>query len=155
MWPTTIKYTEVIMWNARYFRPILNKSGFSWQIFLKVFNIKCYENTSSGSRVDICGQTDMTKIIGVLGTIWTRPKFYSYTSGNTLLLHYEHKPINFDYFDLWHPRCVSNHSTFTHRLPPITTHQHSPYTIVPSVHRTDRVHLHLGAQTHPNFGHTC
>ena len=34
---------------------------------MNVSNIKFYENTSSGSRVDTGGQTDTTKIIGVLG----------------------------------------------------------------------------------------
>jgi hypothetical protein len=39
------------------------KFEFSEQIFEKVSYIKFYKNLSSGSRVDPCGQTDMTKLI--------------------------------------------------------------------------------------------
>jgi len=60
---------------------------------MKVSYTKFYENTSSGSRVDTCGQTDTTKLIGVFATIWTRLKCYSYTSWNTLRLHYKHRLI--------------------------------------------------------------
>jgi hypothetical protein len=50
--------------SAWYFCPILNKFGFSWQIFVKLPNIKFHKNPSSGSRTDACGQMDMTKVVG-------------------------------------------------------------------------------------------
>jgi hypothetical protein len=46
------------MYSARYFCPILSKFVFSRQIFVKVPNIKFYENLFSRSRADTCGQTD-------------------------------------------------------------------------------------------------
>ena len=39
------------------------KSVFSAQIFEKVLNIKYHQNPSSGSRVVLCGQMDMAKLI--------------------------------------------------------------------------------------------
>ena len=57
--------------NETYFGPhvkcpifsILSIFGSSRQIFVKVFNIKCYENPSSGSRADTYGRTDVMKLV--------------------------------------------------------------------------------------------
>jgi hypothetical protein len=44
------KHIEGFMLSAQYFCPILTKSGVSWQIFIKVANIKFYKNPSSRSH---------------------------------------------------------------------------------------------------------
>jgi len=62
--------THVFMYTVRYYWHILIKLEFSRQIFEKYSNVKYHENTSSGSRVVLCGrvnrQTDrqagMTKL---------------------------------------------------------------------------------------------
>jgi len=41
-----------------YFCPILTKNGIARHIFKKVSSIKFHENSSSGSHVGTCGQTD-------------------------------------------------------------------------------------------------
>jgi len=46
------------MYSARYFCTILTKFGIPRQIFIKILNVKCYGNPSSGSRTDTCEQTD-------------------------------------------------------------------------------------------------
>ena len=43
--------------------PILTKLEFSLHIFEKSSNIKFHKNPSSGSRVVLCGRTDMTLIV--------------------------------------------------------------------------------------------
>jgi hypothetical protein len=52
------KCTQVFMWSARYFCPVLMKLEFSRQIFEKYSNMKFHENPSSGSRVVPCGRAD-------------------------------------------------------------------------------------------------
>jgi len=51
------------MRSTRYSFHILMKLVFSRQIFEIYSNIKFHENSSSGSRVVLFGQTDMTKLI--------------------------------------------------------------------------------------------
>jgi hypothetical protein len=58
LWPITKEHTSTFMYSARYFCSILNKSGFSRQVFTKVPNMKSHINPPSASRADICGQTD-------------------------------------------------------------------------------------------------
>lgn len=55
---STIKYTELFLYNVRYFCPILTKFRVSRQIFVKVSNTKVHSNQSNGSRNNTCGQTD-------------------------------------------------------------------------------------------------
>lgn len=43
------------------FVKLLTKFGVSWQIFVKVLNIKLHENLSTGSRADTCKQTARRK----------------------------------------------------------------------------------------------
>jgi len=38
--------------------PIFSKFRFSWQIFVKVPNVKFKGDSASGSRADTCGRTD-------------------------------------------------------------------------------------------------
>jgi len=47
------------MYSTLYYRPILKKLEFSLHIFEKSPNIQFHENPSSGSRVVLCGRTDM------------------------------------------------------------------------------------------------
>ena len=54
------------MQSFRYFCPFVIKFGFFRWIFIEIANIKCHGNPSSGSRADICGRTDMTKVIGAI-----------------------------------------------------------------------------------------
>jgi len=51
------------MQSTRYYFPILMKLEFSRQVFEKYSNIKFHENPFSGSRVVLCGQTDMKKLV--------------------------------------------------------------------------------------------
>ena len=51
-------HANVFMQSPRHFSPILTKSGFSRQIFIKVSNIKFHENQSSGCWLDTSRQTD-------------------------------------------------------------------------------------------------
>jgi hypothetical protein len=52
---------------------------FSWEIFVKVSNIKFRENPASGSHTvtggHIDGRTDMTKLIGLFVTMQTSLRF--------------------------------------------------------------------------------
>jgi len=52
------KSIPVFMQSTRYSCPKIVKIEFSWNIFEKYSNIKFHENTSSGSRVVECWQTD-------------------------------------------------------------------------------------------------
>ena len=51
------------MYSAHYFCRILITFEFSRQIFEEVSNIKFHKNPSSGSRVLLCRQTKVTKLI--------------------------------------------------------------------------------------------
>jgi len=51
------------MRSTRYSFQILMKLEFSLQIFERYSNIKFHENPSSGNRVVLSGQTDITKLI--------------------------------------------------------------------------------------------
>ena len=51
------------MRSTRYSCRNLIKLEFSRQIFEETSNVKFHQNSSSGSRVASCGQTDMTKLI--------------------------------------------------------------------------------------------
>jgi len=55
---------------------------FSGQIFEKYSNIKFHENPSIGSRVDPCGQMDMTKLIVVFRNSENAPKNVQYYKGH-------------------------------------------------------------------------
>ena len=57
------KCVLVFVWITRYSSQILTELELSLRIFERYWNMKFYENTSSGSRVFPCGQTDMTKLI--------------------------------------------------------------------------------------------
>jgi hypothetical protein len=54
--------------NCPIFLSDIKNIGFSQQIFIKVPNVKFHSNPPSGSRADICGQTDrwedFTELIG-------------------------------------------------------------------------------------------
>jgi hypothetical protein len=50
------------------------KLEFSRQILEKSYNIKFYENPSSGSRVVPCGQKDMTKLTAAFHNFANAPK---------------------------------------------------------------------------------
>jgi hypothetical protein len=47
---------------------------FSVQSFLKNIHIKFHENPFSGSRVVLCGRTDMTELIAALRNFASPPK---------------------------------------------------------------------------------
>ena len=72
------KCSLVFMQSTRYFRPILMKLEFSRQFFEKHTNIKFHENTSTGSRVVPCGETDrrrgLTKLIVAFRNFSNAPK---------------------------------------------------------------------------------
>ena len=55
---TKKELTQSFIQSARYFHPLLNKSRFSGQIFIKASSNKFHVNPSSGSCTDICGRTD-------------------------------------------------------------------------------------------------
>jgi len=50
------------------------KLEFFQQIYEKFSNTKFYENPLSGSRVDPCGRTGMTKLTIAFAVLWTRLK---------------------------------------------------------------------------------
>jgi len=50
------------------------KFAFSQQVFEKYWNIKLHENSSSGSRVFPCGQTDMTRLTVAFRNFPNMPK---------------------------------------------------------------------------------
>jgi len=66
---------------------IVTKFGVSSRIFVIAHNIKVNENSSSGNRVDSCGErgrpTDMAKLIGASRAYAKSPK----NSSLTALLH--------------------------------------------------------------------
>jgi hypothetical protein len=56
--PSSTKRTLAFMYSELHFCPILRKFGVSRQIFIKIPNVKCHKNPSSGSRADTDGHTD-------------------------------------------------------------------------------------------------
>jgi hypothetical protein len=62
------------MHSARYSCQILMTLDLLQQIFEKLSDVKFHEDAFSGSRVDPCGLTDMTKFIVAFRSFWNAPK---------------------------------------------------------------------------------
>jgi hypothetical protein len=54
----------VFVWKRPMFCPVLTQSGIFRRIFIKVTNIKFYGNPCNRNRIDTCGETGRTKLIG-------------------------------------------------------------------------------------------
>ena len=69
MLPATNKCTQVITWSVHRLCQISTISGISWQIFIKILNIKFHGTPANGSQAYTCRYTntrmDITKIIGI------------------------------------------------------------------------------------------
>jgi hypothetical protein len=78
------------MQSAWHFVLILTTFGFSWQVFIKVPNIKFHENPFGGSQVDTCRQMDthITMVTGAFPNMRKRAYInYSIKIVLTLLLY--------------------------------------------------------------------
>ena len=54
------------MYSSWYFFQILNKLGFSWQIFIHIPKIKFHESPSIGSDGDTCGQVEVEALSAIM-----------------------------------------------------------------------------------------
>jgi hypothetical protein len=70
------------MYSTRYYCQISIKFEFPRHTFEKFSHIKFHENSSNGSRVVPCGQTDMTKLIVIYRNFGNAPNMKVWISGN-------------------------------------------------------------------------